>query len=118
MALVWLPLLFKAYQFKDEYFKIVKTAILSPTALFLMAAVGLLAAGGLFDKKIIVVEYFRFYEEVLEMNGYGFMLLAALSFRRDMVRAVCNDAKNAMESLCSEAVPRRMATPVSEHSLR
>jgi hypothetical protein len=52
------------------------------------------------------------------MNGYGFMLLAALSFRRDMVRAVCNDAKNAMESLCSEAVPRRMATPVSEHSLR
>jgi len=116
MVLVWLPLLFKAFQFKYDYLNIVKKAILSPTALFLMAAVGFLAAGALFDKEIIVVEYFRFFEEVLEMNGYGFMLLAALSFRRDMVLAVCNGAESVMAELCSEAVPHVVASPVSEHS--
>lgn len=92
MAIVWLPLLYKAFQFRDEYIDIVKKAILSPTSLFLMAAVSFLAAGALFDKEIIVVEYFRFYEEVLEMNGYGFMLLAALSFHRDMILAVCDQS--------------------------
>jgi hypothetical protein len=78
-----------------------------------MAAVGCLGAGALFDKEIIVVEYFRFYEEVLEMNGYGFMLLAALSFRRDMVLAVCHNAESTMQAMCAEAVPQSMATPVS-----
>jgi hypothetical protein len=92
MAIVWLPLLYKAFQFRNEYIDIVKKTILSPTSLFLMAAVGFLAAGALFDKEIIVVEYFRFYEEVLEMNGYGFMLLAALSFHRDMILAVCKNS--------------------------
>jgi hypothetical protein len=99
MAMVWLPLLYKAFQFRNEYIEIVKKAILFPTALFLMAAVVFLASGGLFDKEIIVIEYFRFYEEILEMNGYGFMLLAALSFRRDMVLAVCNCTKSALHSL-------------------
>jgi hypothetical protein len=113
MVLLWLPLLYKAFQFKGEYLSIVKKAILSPTSLFLMAAVGCLGAGALFDKEIIVVEYFRFYEEVLEMNGYGFMLLAALSFRRDMVLAVCHNAESTMQAMCAEAVPQSMATPVS-----
>ncbi len=117
MAMVWLPLLYKAFQFKNEYIKIVKKAILSPTSLFLMAAVGFLGAGALFDKEIIVVEYFRFYEEVLEMNGYGFMLLAALSFHRDMVLAVCDCEQSALQALsdqASEAVmPRMMATPIA-----
>jgi hypothetical protein len=99
MAMVWLPLLYKAFQFRNEYIEIMKKAILFPTALFLMAAVVFLASGGLFDKEIIVIEYFRFYEEILEMNGYGFMLLAALSFRRDMVLAVCNCTKSALHSL-------------------
>lgn len=101
MLLVWLPLLFKAFQYKNEYLDIVKKAILSPTALFLMAAVACLGSGALFDKEIVVVEYFRFYEEVLEMNGYGFMLLAALSFRRDMIFAVCRDAKEALTAMNS-----------------
>ena len=101
MAIVWLPLLYKAFQFRNEYIDIVKKAILSPTSLFLMAAVGFLAAGALFDKEIIVVEYFRFYEEVLEMNGYGFMLLAALSFHRDMILAVCK--KSTLLSLAQTA---------------
>jgi hypothetical protein len=99
MAMVWLPLLYKAFQFRNEYIEIAKKAILSPTALFFMAAVVFLASGGLFDKEIIVVEYFRFYEEILEMNGYGFMLLGALSFRRDMVLAVCNHEKSVLHSL-------------------
>jgi len=88
MALIWLPLLYKAFQYKAEYIEIIKKGIFSPTSLFLMAAVAFLGGGALFDKEIIVVEYFRFYEEVLEMNGYGFMLLAALSLRNDMVKIV------------------------------
>jgi hypothetical protein len=99
MAIAWLPLLYKAFQFRREYIEIVKKAILSPTALFLMAAVGFLASGALFDKEIIVVDYFRFYEEILEMNGYAFMLLAALSFRRDMVFAVFDCEKSALYAL-------------------
>lgn len=99
MLLVWIPLLFKAFQFKDEYISIVKKAILSPTALFLVAAVICLGFSALFDKEIIVVEYFRFYEEAAEINGYGFMLLAALSFRKDITLAVCRDAKAALEAM-------------------
>jgi hypothetical protein len=123
MAMVWLPLLYKAFQFRNEYIEIVKKAILSPTSFFLMAAVSFLAAGALFDKEIIVVEYFRFYEEVLEMNGYGFMLLAALSFHRDMVLAVCDCEQSALQALSDQAMtkqqasqaamPRMMATPIA-----
>jgi len=119
MALVWLPLLYKAFQFRNEYIGIVKKAILSPTSLFLIAAVFMLASGALFDKEIIVVEYFRFYEEVLEMNGYGFMLLAALSFRRDMVLAVCKGQQTMNSGVeykaCQQMMPRVMATPLAEH---
>jgi hypothetical protein len=99
MAMVWLPLLYKAFQFRREYIEIVKKAILSPTSLFLMVAVSLLAFGALFDKEIIVVEHFRFYEEILEMNGYAFILLAALSFRRDMIFAVFDCEKSALYAL-------------------
>lgn len=95
MVLLWVPLLYKAFQYKDEYIEIVKKAILSPTALLLMAAVSCLGGGALFDKEIIVVEYFRFYEELLEMNGYGFMLLAALSLHKDMIVAVSNEKGDA-----------------------
>jgi len=119
MALVWLPLLYKAFQFRNEYIEIVKKAILSPTSLFLMVAVFLLASGALFDKEIIVVEYFRFYEEILEMNGYGFMLLAALSFRRDMVLAVCKGQQTMNSDVeykaCQQMMPRVMATPLAKH---
>ena len=82
MLMVWLPLLYKAFQHKAVYIEIIKKAILSPTAVFLMLAAGLLASGGLFDKEIIVVEYFRFYEEALELNGYGFMLLDFVTDRK------------------------------------
>lgn len=99
MVMLWVPLLVKAYKFKNEYISIVKKAILSPTSLFLMAAVVCLAFSALFDKEIIVVEYFRFYEEIAEINGYGFMLLAALSFHKDMTLAVCRDAKAALEAM-------------------
>lgn len=115
MAMIWLPLLYKAFQYKNEYIGIVKKAILSPTSLFLMAAVGCLGAGALFDKEIIVVEYFRFYEEILEMNGYGFMLLAALSFHRDMILAVCDCEKRAMQGMeIQAATAKMMAIPVSD----
>jgi hypothetical protein len=99
MALIWVPLLYKAYQFKGEYIEIVKKTFLSNTSIFLAIAASLLLSGGLFDKEIIVVEYFRFYEEVLEMNGYGFMLLAALSFHRDMIFAVCPTNEIAAKAL-------------------
>lgn len=88
MVLLWVPLLYKAFQYKAQYIELIKKGIFSPTSLFLMAAVACLGGGALFDKEIIVVEYFRFYEEVLEMNGYSFMLVAALSLRNDMVQLV------------------------------
>jgi len=102
MALLWIPLLYKAYQYKSEYIAIIKKGFLSQTSIFLAIAASLLLAGGLFDKEIIVVEYFRFYEELLEMNGYGFMLLAALSFRRDMIYAVCPSTHVAITVLEKE----------------
>lgn len=86
MLLLWIPLLTKAYRHKATYIDLIKRGYLSSTSIFLAIAAGLLLAGALFDKEIIVVEYFRFYEEVLEMNGYGFMLLASLAFHKDMVR--------------------------------
>ncbi len=122
MALVWFPLLKKAFSYRAEYIQIIKKGFLSPTSIFLGIAVSLLLGGALFDKEIIVVEYFRFYEEVLEMNGYGFMFLAALSFRRDMIMAVCDCEQSAMKAMQGSnepALPRMMATrinePVSKH---
>lgn len=117
MAMVWLPLLTKAFKHKAKYIEIIKKGFLSPTSIFLAIAASLLLGGALFDKEIIVVEYFRFYEEVLEMNGYGFMLLAALSFRKDMVLAVSSCEESAMQALQNSteaAMPRMMATPISE----
>lgn len=118
MAIVWVPLLYKAFQFRQDYIGIVKKAILSPTALFLMAAVVLLATGGLFDKEIIVVKYFRFYEEALEMNGYGFMLLAALSFHRDMVLAVCHCEKKAMQAMNEQALEKESPVIIFNSNLK
>lgn len=86
MLLLWVPLLTKAYRVKDDYIAFIKNGYLSSTSIFLAIAASLLLGGALFDKEIIVVEFFRFYEEVLEMNGYGFMLLAALSFHGDMLK--------------------------------
>lgn len=117
MLAVWIPLLKKAYGYKSEYIQIIKKGFLSPTSIFLAMAVTCLAGGALFDKEIIVVEYFRFYEEVLEMNGYGFMLLAALSFQRDMIIAVSPCEKSAMLALQNaddSIVPRVMASTVNE----
>lgn len=116
MALLWVPLLYKAYQYKAQYIHMIKQGFLSPTSLLLMLAAGSLAAGGLFDKEIIVVEYFRFYEEILEMNGYGFMLLAALSFRHDMLSIVCSGNNEMANTLCNQQKTRTMATPLSSHS--
>jgi hypothetical protein len=110
MLLIWVPLLLKAFKFKHEYISIVKKSILSSTALFLMAAVVCLTVSALFDKEIIVVEYFRFYEEIAEINGYGFMLLAAMSFQKDMTLAVCRDAKAALEAMNSTQESSIVAT--------
>ena len=105
MVLMWLPLLVKAFAYRSQYFNIVKQAIVSPTALYLMAAIGCLLAGALFDKEIIVVEYFRFYEEVLEMNGYGFMLVAAIHFHKDVFSAACDNCLGEIDDNCYHALP-------------
>lgn len=102
MLLIWLPLLTMAYQHKAQYISIVKQGLFSTSSLYLVAAATLLSAGGLFDKEVIVVEYFRFYEELLEMNGYGLMLVAALHFQRDMLQVVCNQCQGEMDVKCHE----------------
>lgn len=104
MLLVWLPLLIMAYQHRAQYISIVKQGLFSATSLYLAAAATLLLGGGLFDKEIIVVEYFRFYEELLEMNGYGLMLIAALHFQRDMLRVVCNQCQGEVDVKCYEVL--------------
>ena len=37
-----------------------------------------------FDKEIFKPEFFRFYEEVAELNAYAWLLASALAFERDM----------------------------------
>jgi hypothetical protein len=121
MAMVWLPLLTKAFKHKDKYIEILKKGFLSPTSIFFAIAASLLLGGALFDKEIIVVEYYRFYEEVLEINGYGFMLLAALSFRKGMVLAVSSCEKSAMQAMQDSdkiAMPRMMATPINTTQMK
>lgn len=85
MLALWLPALYTLYRSWSCYWSIIRNAILTPTAMFTMAAALFMLAGALYDKEIIVVEYFRFYEEIFEMTGYGFLILAALSFTNDMV---------------------------------
>ena len=85
MATLWIPVLYTLFQSWSCYWSIIRNAIFTSTALFTMAAALFMLAGALYDKEIIVVEYFRFYEEIFEMTGYGFLILAALSFTDDMV---------------------------------
>jgi len=84
MLALWLPALYSLARSWSCYWSIARNSILTPTAKFTMAAAGFMLAGALYDKEIIVVEYFRFYEEIFEMTGYGFLILAALSFAKDM----------------------------------
>lgn len=84
MLALWLPALYSLAQQWQLYWQLLKASLFSATAKFTMLAAMLLLAGALFDKEIIVVEYFRFYEEVLEMAAYGMLILAAMSFSKDM----------------------------------
>lgn len=84
MLALWIPALAMLVRSWNTYWQIAKASLLSVTARFVALAALLLMAGALYDKEIIVVEYFRFYEEILEMSAYGALILAAMSYRQDM----------------------------------
>ena len=84
MLALWLPALYTLVRGWSNYWQIASDSIFSPTAKFTIMSALLLVAGALYDKEIIVVEYFRFYEEILEMSAYGMLILAAMSFKKDM----------------------------------
>lgn len=84
MAVLWVPALINIAKRWSCYMHIVRQVFFSATAVFTMLAAVFMLIGALYDKEIIVVEYFRFYEELFEMTGYGFLLLAAMSYAEDM----------------------------------
>ncbi|PLX85349.1 MAG: hypothetical protein C0617_04560 [Desulfuromonas sp.] len=55
--------------------------LLSKTGAFLLAGGVLLLLGAMFDRGLASSGYGRFYEEMLELNGYGAILLGALFSR-------------------------------------
>ncbi|MDR9500789.1 MAG: hypothetical protein RI601_03230 [Desulfurivibrionaceae bacterium] len=56
----------------------------SKTALLLMTGAGFLLVGAFFDHEVIKVSYYKFYEELAELNGYYFLLLGALVSRASL----------------------------------
>ena len=86
MALIWLPLLLFLSRNVRAYVALLWQSVPSRFFIFSMVSMGLLLLGAVFDKEIFKPAYFRFYEEVAELNGYFWLLAAALNFERDMIR--------------------------------
>ena len=84
MALIWLPLLVILSRNFSSYWMLLRQSFFSPFFLMAMAALALLIVGAVFDKEIFKPEFFRFYEEVAELNAYAWLLASALAFERDM----------------------------------
>lgn len=97
MLTLWLPLLVVIGRNMRCYWTIMKNAATSRFFVFAMIAMLFLIAGGIFDKEILKPVHFRFYEEVLEMNGYAWLLMSALSFRSDIF-------KESSKTLLSEKI--------------
>lgn len=78
LAILWLAIiLYSIKQFKKIkpfYSNYLQSS--AGYALFLSA--GLLISGGFFDKQLIDILRYEFYEELLEMNGYFMLVLSAL----------------------------------------
>ncbi len=56
----------------------------SKTGILLMIAACFLLVGAFFDHEVIKVSYYKFYEELAELNGYYFLLLGALVSRASL----------------------------------
>lgn len=66
---------FKYYKGKIIFY------LFSGLGILLLLCAAFLLVGSLFDHKIINVSYCKFYEEILELNSYYFILLGALVAR-------------------------------------
>ena len=87
MALIWLPLLYSLARSFSCYWSLMKNAFNSHFFLYAMVSLALLLVGAVFDKEVFKPEFFRFYEEVAELNAYAWLLASALLFEQDMVKA-------------------------------
>lgn len=84
MLAIWLPILTFIYRNFKSYWAMFMQLLFSKTFWLLVLAFALLLFSALFDKSIIVVEYFKLYEEILEMNAYALIVLAALQIKKDL----------------------------------
>ncbi len=76
LATLWLAIILysikKLKEIKPLYLNYIQSS--AGKALFISA--GLLIAGGFFDKELINILRYEFYEELLEMNGYFVLVLS------------------------------------------
>ena len=84
MLAIWIPLLVILGRNFSVYWGLMKQVMGSHFFLFAMMSMALLCVGAIFDKEILKPEFFRFYEEVAELNGYAWLLASALAFERNM----------------------------------
>ena len=87
MAVIWLPLLLMLGRNFSGYWRLMKQAVTTPFFVMAMISLALLIVGAVYDKEIFKPEFFRFYEEVAELNAYAWLLASALAFEQDMVQA-------------------------------
>lgn len=97
MALIWLPLLYSLARSFSCYWSLMTNSFNSRFFVYAMVSLALLLVGAVFDKEVFKPEFFRFYEEVAELNAYAWLLASALSFEQDMVKA--SNRTHCMQSL-------------------
>ena len=85
MAAIWIPVLTFIYKHFKCYWHLFKQLLFSTTFWLLSVAASLLLISALFDKSVIVIEHFKFYEEILEMNAYALIVVAALQLKNDLL---------------------------------
>ena len=86
MLAVWIPWLSRVKKNWSELWQLVHDMLFTRTSFRLVVSAACLIAGGVFDKEIFRPELFRFYEELLELNGYIALTLAAISLPMERAR--------------------------------
>jgi hypothetical protein len=75
-----------------HYLGIADYLLMTRSTLFMTAGGLLLIVGDLFEDRIFAVNFHQLYEELAELNGYFFILLASLSLSSDLQRKSHQDS--------------------------
>lgn len=81
---LWLLLAALFVRNSKHYLRIAVNLLMTRSALLMVAGGLLLILGDLFEDKIFGVTFHQLYEELSELNGYFFILLAALGLSSDL----------------------------------